>query len=214
MLHSIGVGQPSAERMATAYNTYKPNGSTVCVHAFLEPDKVVQILPWEKQAWHSGGYANQTHIGVEMCEPSSIKYTGGATFNCTDTEAAREYVRGCYDTAVELFAQLCKTYGIDPMTGIISHAEGWQSGVASNHGDPEHLWRGLGLSYTMDGFRQAVKEKMEVKKMTYAEEFERAKELGITDGSNPDNPATRKQTAVMIYRAIKIVLKIIGGAEV
>ncbi len=29
-------------------------------------------------------------------------------------------------------------------------------GIASNHGDPEHLWQGLGMSYTMDGFRKDV----------------------------------------------------------
>ena len=217
VLHSIGVGQPSADRMATAYNVYQPNGQTVCVHAFLEPEKVVQIAPWTKTLGHVGGDANYTHIGVEMCEPSQIKYTGGATFTCSDYKAAQEYAIGCYDTAVELFATLCKDYGINPESGIISHSEAYQQGIGSNHGDPEHLWRGLHLPYDMDSFRKAVKDKMnekEGKPMTSNEEFERAKELGITDGSNPDQPATRKQTAVMIYRAIKIVLKLIGGVEV
>ena len=37
---------------------------------------------------------------------------------------------------------------------ILSHREGHQRGIASNHGDPEHLWAGFGL--TMDSFRQAV----------------------------------------------------------
>lgn len=44
---------------------------------------------------------------------------------------------------------------------IISHSEGYKRGIASNHGDPEHLWRGLGLSYTMAGFRKDVKKAME-----------------------------------------------------
>jgi len=43
---------------------------------------------------------------------------------------------------------------------IISHKEGHQRGVASNHGDPEHLWNGLGMGYTMDTFRKAVKAAM------------------------------------------------------
>ena len=47
------------------------------------------------------------------------------------------------------------------MTDIISHAEGAKKGIASNHGDPEHYWRGLELSYTMDTFRKAVAAKME-----------------------------------------------------
>ena len=43
---------------------------------------------------------------------------------------------------------------------IISHKEGCARGIASNHGDPEHLWNQLGTGYTMDGFRKAVKAAM------------------------------------------------------
>lgn len=50
--------------------------------------------------------------------------------------------------------------------------------------------------------------------MTYEQEYAKAKELGITDGSNPDSPATRKQVAVMIYRGIKIVLQLIGKISI
>ena len=160
VLHSIGVGQPSADKMENAYNVYQPNGQTVCVHAFLEPDKVVQIAPWTKTLGHVGGNANYTHIGVEMCEPSQIKYTGGSTFTCSDYKAAQEYAIGCYNTAVELFAMLCKQFNIDPLKGIISHSEAYKQGIGSNHGDPEHLWRGLYLPYTMDTFRNAVKDKI------------------------------------------------------
>lgn len=34
------------------------------------------------------------------------------------------------------------------------------------------------------------------------EEFKKAVDLGITDGTNPDNPATRKEVACMIVRAL------------
>ena len=36
------------------------------------------------------------------------------------------------------------------------HREGSSRGIASNHSDPEHLWLGLGMGYTMDGFRKEV----------------------------------------------------------
>ncbi len=67
-----------------------------------------------------------------------------------------------YEAAVELFAMLCKQYNLNPTADgvIISHREGHSRGIASNHGDPEHLWNGLGMGYTMDGFRKAVKAKM------------------------------------------------------
>lgn len=162
VLHSLGVPQPSADKMANAYNVYQPNGQTVCVHAFIEPNIVIQTAPWNKTLGHVGGDANYTHIGVEMCEPSQIKYTGGATFTCSNYKAAQDYVIGCYNTAVELFATLCIKYNLDPMKDgvIISHSEAYKRGLGSNHVDPEHLWKGLNLPYTMDTFRKAVKTKI------------------------------------------------------
>ena len=67
-----------------------------------------------------------------------------------------------YEAAVELFAMLCKKYSLDPLADgvVISHREGHSRGIASNHGDPEHLWAQLGMGYTMDGFRKAVKAAM------------------------------------------------------
>ena len=46
---------------------------------------------------------------------------------------------------------------------ILSHKEGHARGIATNHGDPEHLWNGLHMGYTMDGFRKAVKNLMRKK---------------------------------------------------
>ena len=158
MLHSVGCAQPEAKVFAERWN--RP-GLEVAVHAVIGADgRVYQCLPWHFRGWHAGGSANDTHIGVEMTEPACLRYTGGASFACSDFEAARAHCRSAYDTAVELFALLCGQYGLDPMTAILSHAEGAARGIASNHGDPEHLWRGLGMELSMDGFRRAVQEKM------------------------------------------------------
>lgn len=55
----------------------------------------------------------------------------------------------------------------------------------------------------------------EDKPMTdYEKEFAKAVELGITDGSKPDEPCTRRQCAVMVLRAIKILFKLLGKVEV
>ena len=153
MLHSVGCAQPSAAVFARSFNQYQPGGASVCVHAFAQADGTVyQLLPWEMRGWHCGGSANSTHIGVEMTEPSA-----GMTY----AEAA-EQIAGTYHTAVELFAALCKQYGLDPAQDgvIIGHAEGHWRGVASNHADPELLWRTYDMGYTMDGFRRDVAETM------------------------------------------------------
>ena len=153
MLHSVGCAQPSAAVFARSFNQYQPGGQSVCVHAFVQADGTVyQLLPWEMRGWHCGGSANSTHIGVEMTEPSEGMYYA---------EAA-EQIAGTYHTAVELFAALCKKYGLDPAQDgvIIGHAEGHRRGVASNHADPELLWRTYGMGYTMDDFRADVAAKM------------------------------------------------------
>lgn len=158
MLHSIGCPQPNASVMAQNYNQYRPNGQSVCVHAFVQRDGMVyQTLPWTVQAWHCGGSANSTHIGIEMTEPASIVYTGhGAEWRDLDPTATETHIRGTYAAAVPLFAQLCAQFGLDPLADgvIISHAEGRMRGVASPHADPAHLWNAFGL--TMDMFRRDV----------------------------------------------------------
>ena len=153
MLHSVGTPQPSAAVFARSFNQYQPGGVSVCVHAFAQADGTVyQTLPWEMRGWHCGGSANSTHIGVEMTEPSA-----GMTY----AEAA-EQIAGTYHTAVELFAELCKQYELDPAQDgvIIGHAEGHRRGVASNHADPDYLWGAYSMGYTMDGLRRDVAEAM------------------------------------------------------
>lgn len=167
MLHSVGCPQPNASVFIKNWNT--PSYGTACVHGFIDGNDgtVYQTLPWNHRGWHcaSGpkGSGNNTHIGVEMCEPASIRYTGGSRFTCSNLSAARTSVKKTYEAAVELFAYLCKLYGLNPTADgvIISHREGHARGIASNHGDPEHLWNGLGMGYTMNTFRKDVKEKMQ-----------------------------------------------------
>lgn len=161
MLHSVGCSQPSAMAFVKSWNTASKK---VCVHGFIDGNtgEVYQTLPWEHKAWHSGGSLNGTHIGIEMCEPDCIKYTSGSKFTCSDTAKATAIVKRTYESAVELFAHLCRGYGLNPLADgvILSHSEGYARGLASNHGDPEHLWKGLKLPYTMDGFRRDVKSAM------------------------------------------------------
>lgn len=166
MLHSVGCPQPKASAFISSWNS--PAHDTSCVHGFIDGNDgtVYQALPWNHRGWHCGsgskGSGNNTHIGVEMCEPACIRYTAGSNFTCSNLTEAKAVAERTYKAAVELFAMLCKKYGLDPLAdgAIISHREGHSRGIASNHGDPEHLWTQLGMGYTMDGFRKAVKAAM------------------------------------------------------
>ena len=158
VLHSVGCPQPSAAVFARQWQTAR-----YFAHAVLQADGTVyQVLPWDYLCYHVGA-ANAYSIGVEMTEPGCIRYIGGATFVCSDWERAIAQVTGTYNTAVALFAQLCTQFGLDPRSDIISHAEASAAGIGTDHVDPEHLWRQLGMGYTMDGFRRDVAAAMDAK---------------------------------------------------
>lgn len=157
MLHSVGCNQPDPKVFARHWK----NSSDVCCHGVLGADgTVIQTLPWNHRGWHCGSSANSTHIGVEMTEPSTITYTGGASFRDNNPAATKQFITGTYKTAVELFAYLCKLYKLDPTADgvVISHNEGYKRGIASGHADVEHIWNKYGL--TMDQFRRDVKAAM------------------------------------------------------
>ena len=166
MLHSVGCPQPKASAFINSWNS--PSHDTSCVHGFIDGNDgtAYQTLPWNHRGWHCGsgskGSGNNTHIGVEMCEPACIRYTAGSNFTCSNLTEARAVAERTYKAAVELFAMLCKKYSLDPLADgvVISHREGHSRGIASSHSDPEHLWAQLGMGYTMDGFRRAVKAAM------------------------------------------------------
>lgn len=213
MLHSVGCPQPNAQVFINAWN--KSSYKNACVHGFIDGNDgtVYQTLPWNHRGWHGGGSSNNTHIGVEMCEPACIKYTSGATFTCSDLTTARAVCRRTYAAAVELFASLCAEFNLDPLGDgvIVSHKEGCARGIASNHGDPEHLWSQLGMPYTMDTFREAVKDKMDETKLdnTASDWSKDAVDWAVSNklmsGDNNGNlmlrsPISREQFCVMLKR--------------
>lgn len=202
MLHSVGTPQPSASVFIKQWN--RAEYKRACVHAFIDGNngKVYQTLPWNHRGWHGGGKCNDTHIGVEMCEPACIKYTGGSTFTCTDKATARAVAQRTYDTAVVLFARLCRQYDLNPLTDIISHKEGAGKGIASNHGDPEHLWKQLGMGYTMNTFRKAVHTVMCGSTNTSYMVKIAAETLNVRKGAGTDHPIVTTVRKGEIYTIV------------
>lgn len=167
MVHSTGANNPNLKRYVgpddgllgknqynNHWNTDKPGGRQVCVHAFIGKlaDGTIatyQTLPWNMRGWHCGsgsqGSGNDTHISFEICED-----------NLTDAA----YFNAVYKEAVELCAYLCKQYGVRPERPyLICHSEGHTLGIASNHGDVMHWFPKHGKS--MDTFRVEVKKLLE-----------------------------------------------------
>lgn len=163
MVHSMGVAQPDPYTFANRWN--RP-GVTVCPHAIVHENGVMQLLPWNFRGWHAGAEANGTHISFEICEPHGHTYNGG-TMVGYDVAKNADYFKRVYGNAVELTAYLCKLYGLDPLKPgvVIDHAEGHKLGIASNHGDVSHWFPKHGK--TMQDFRKDVAKFMEGENKVY-----------------------------------------------
>lgn len=238
MLHSTGANNPRLSRYVpgneaiginTAGNHWDQSNAewkkkfgdvlNKCVHAFIGKTvdgqiAVVQTLPWEMRGWHAGMSAGNTrYIGFEICEDGLVD---------------PDYFKATYKEAVELVAHLCMMFGWNPLEDgvVICHAEGFQRGIASNHGDVLHWWSKFG--YSMDMFRWDVAVKiLEEDDEVTQEQFDRmmdkwlerqglkpvsgwaknlfneAMDRGITDGTRPQAFATRQEVALMVNAATK-----------
>lgn len=117
------------QRKVSAYlNSWNKSGVEKCVHAFIGtlPDGsfgVAQTLPWTMRCWGCGsgskGSYNNSHIQFEICQ---------------DDRSDQAWFEQCYAQAVELCADLCRTYGLSVDT-IVDHSEAHARGYASNHAD-------------------------------------------------------------------------------
>lgn len=169
MVHSTGADNPNLSRYVpgndeigwnTGGNHWDMPSVGACVHAFIGKLAdgsvgVVQTLPWNMRGWHAGagsrGSANDTHIAFEICE---------------DGLENAAYFGAVYQAAVELTADLCRQYSLDPRADgvVLCHSEGHARGIASNHADVMHWFPRFGKN--MDTFRADVVGKIEEDEMT------------------------------------------------
>lgn len=168
VLHSYGCPQPDPNVLAENWD--RPNANA-CVHAHIGKMEVIVTLPCEEEkgkasrAWHVGsgknGSGNNTHLSAEMTEPSTIRYISGSNWiELGDGSNTKAHVLSTYKNSVEQFARWCVFHGLNPLSPgvILSHKEAHERGIATNHGDVEHIWNRFGL--TMNQFRRDVKAAM------------------------------------------------------
>lgn len=169
-LHSVGCPQPKADVFAKNFNS--PN-ARASIHGVIEPGRFIEMAPCFKQkgrtkkCYHVGsgskGSRNSTHIGIEMTEPNTIKYTGGASYKDLDPAKTKEFFLANTDTAAQVFADLCIFHDltVNDIT-ITTHRQSYLDGYGGNHGDPWHIWRFIG--YDLDQFRKDVQKYIDAKK--------------------------------------------------
>lgn len=161
VVHSTGANNPNLKRYVDCpeelgvnrygnhWNTPKPSGRKVCVHAFIGYDKnktvrVAEILPLDICCWGVGKGSK----GSFNYDPAYIQFE-----ICEDGLYNETYYRRAFTLAAEYCAYLCGRFDLS-VENIVSHKEAYEKGYGSNHGDPEHWMRNFGEN--MDDFRQKV----------------------------------------------------------
>lgn len=149
-LNPVGiVVHDTATPGATAENEqvyFEKTTRDASVHAFVDWDSIVQIIPWNEVSWGSGFTSNHKFLQIELCVPPSHD---AVRFN------------EVWNRAIWLFAYLfvnvikVKTITKD---NLMSHSEVSVKWRQTTHTDPTAYFAEYGK--TTDGFRMAVQAKM------------------------------------------------------
>lgn len=165
LIHSTATPGATPENFAKSWNTNRPGGRQVCVHAFSDDTKVINTLPYNMRCWGCGGSGNNYYVQIEICEPKGIYFENGWEYKIKDgyEQSVKEYIRNAVEVVAEWAVNRLiemEIYKVDKNT-ITSHYEGYKNGIASNHGDPKGLLGLAGLS--MDDIRNRASEIMKHK---------------------------------------------------
>ncbi len=115
--HDTGNDGSTAAGNVNYYKT-SANRMSASAHLFVDDKETVECIPLNEKAWHVlydrpednrrfGDDANDAAIGVELCYFSRDKKRS----------------LKAYENYVELLADLCKKYKLDPMSKIVGHNE-------------------------------------------------------------------------------------------
>ena len=199
----------SAKTCATYFSNKETKASSnYCIG---KDGEIAVSVPEDMAAWCSSNKGNDMRaVTIEVASDTAHPYSV--------TEKS-------LTSLVELCADICKRNGINALAWSnskadrINHTNGCNMTVHrdfANKACPGDYLMGK-MPYIASEVNKLLKptNTQEDKPMTdYEKEYAKAVELGITDGTNPDGNATRRQVAVMVLRAVRLVFKLLGKVEV
>lgn len=178
---------------------FQNNVVKASAHWFVDDKGWMSSVDESDTAWSVGtaGVYTQKHprcfndnsISIEMCCQSDRYTISEATVQ----------------NAIKLTRQLMQKYNI-PIENVLRHWDVVNKKCPASWVDDEQKWRDFKEELDMTGeeIYKRLKDYLCSLEQTggLAQELEQAKELGITDGTNPRMFCTRAQTAAMVRRAL------------
>lgn len=164
LIHDTATPGASIDAFLKSWNVPKPNGISVCVHAFADDKRVVNTLPYDMRCWGCGsgpnGSGNDTYIQIEMIDPSEVYFVKGWQYRTKDPDKTKRQILKTVENVCQWVVVRLKELGIHEInkTTVTSHYEAHSLGIASGHGDPQGFLSLAGL--TMDDVRTRCRELM------------------------------------------------------
>jgi len=154
-------------------------GYKVDVDGSFGPATKSAVLAFQKD----NGLKQDGSVGLVTLHVLQKRQDSFMSYNIKENQAYFEDVyRKAIFTCAYVLNRLC-VKNIDKNT-IVSHAEGYKLGIASNHADVGHFFSKH--NKTMDDFRADVKNYISIGVLPYETEtsFDKAKKMGLVDSVN------------------------------
>lgn len=207
IIHDTGNSSPGAD--AEAHFKYLQNAIRYgSAHYYLDDKQIIQTIGDSLVAWSIGdrwGYSNNPNRIKDATNSNSISIELCINSNIDKGKA--------YKNLVELTKNLMTKFKV-PAERVIRHfdatgkicpgswsAENWSQWHKFQDDIKKPIEWKIDLSKDSVFGNYEIKEKV-VDQMQ--DEFKRAVEIGITDGSRPKDPATREEVACMVIRGLRI----------
>lgn len=182
-------------------------------HYYLDDKQIIQTIGDSLVAWSIGdkwGYKNNPRRITDATNSNSLSIE-----LCINADINKDLA---YKNLVELTKNLMKKFNI-PHTRVIRHFDAtgkncpgswsgnnWQKWKEFQDDIKKPIEWDIDLSKNSEFGSTLVADKKENGKVVDAlqDEFKKAIEMGITDGSRPKDPASRQEVACMVLRGIRI----------
>lgn len=207
IIHDTGNSSPGAD--AEAHFKYLQSATRYgSAHYYLDDRQIIQTIGDSLVAWSIGdkwGYGNNPNRVKDATNSNSISIE-----LCINSDIDKVKA---YKNLVELTKNLMAKFKV-PAERVIRHfdatgkncpgswsADNWSQWYKFQDDIKEPIEWIIDLSKDSEFGDVGVKEKAGDKMQ---DEFKRAIEVGITDGSRPKEPATREEVACMVLRGLRL----------
>lgn len=207
VIHDTGNTSKGADAMA--HFRYLQNATRYgSAHYYVDDKQVIQTIGDSLIAWSIGdkwGYSNNPNRIVDAINSNSLSVE-----MCINSDIDKAKA---YKNLVELTKNLMKKFHISP-DRVIRHfdATGKICPGSWSVNNWQQWWQfkediKKDIEWIIDLSKDSVFGDTEIKEKVgdqMQDEFKRAIELGITDGSRPKDPATREEVARMVLRGLRL----------